>query len=350
MSLNIFRLIYRGLKSNFVDLKYPYRLNFILTYKCNLSCSMCNIWKKKSDNELTTEEVDKFFYKNNYFSWVDLSGGEIFLRPDIFDIAKIIIDRCPHLYLLHFPTNGFMTDRILLVTGKILTLFKQKLIITISIDGSPQLHDEIRGVKGAWQKAVNTYKMLKKIKKRNLEVYFGITISDTNVQTFMDAYYTAKNEIPDLEYDDLHFNFIHNSPHYYEYNNAHIVNEDRYKKALEEIISTRKNRFYPVHILEKDYLILLKRYLKTGKNPLNPCEALSSSCFIEPNADVYACSIYNKKIGNLKDEDFDLGKILHSQEAKRLRSQIKQSKCPQCWTACEAYTAIMAHKVPFLKK
>lgn len=310
---------------------------------------MCNIWRKKTKEELTTQEIDKFFSKNNYFFWVDLSGGEIFLREDIFDIAKIIISKCPYLYLLHFPTNGFMTDKILPVTEKILHHFKQRLIITISLDGPPHLHDGIRGVRGSWQRGVDTYKELKKIKGSNLEVYFGMTITESNIHAFRDTYQAAKAEISDLRCGDMHFNFIHNSNHYYGYNDAHIVGEEKYLKALEEIISTRAKSLYPVHLLENDYLQSMRMYIKTGRSPL-VCEALSSSCFIAPEGDVYVCSIWNKKMGNLRDLDFDLGKIIHSQQARRLRSQIRQGKCPHCWTPCEAYTAIMAHKMPFCKK
>lgn len=340
--------MFKVFQSNFFELKYPYRLNFILTYRCNQRCIMCNIWRKKINKELTTEEIDKFFSKNNYFSWVDVSGGEIFLRKDIFDIAKIIISKCPHLYLLHFPTNGFMTDKIVLVTEDILSHFKQKLIVTISLDGPPQLHDEIRGVKGSWQRSIDTYKELRKIKGADLEVYFGMTFTEANIHAFSDTYQSAKVEISDLRYDDMHFNFIHNSDHYYGYNDAHIVGEEKYLKALEEIISTRAKSLYPVHLLENDYLKLLRKYLRTGRTPL-VCEALSSSCFIAPNGDTYVCSIWNKKIGNLRDTDFDLGKIIHSQDTKKARSQIKEGGCSHCWTPCEAYTAIMAHKLPFSK-
>ncbi len=348
MSMNIYRLMLRVLKSNFVDLKYPYRLNFILTYKCNERCAMCDIWRKETKNEITVKDIDRFFSKNNHFSWVDVSGGEIFLRKDILDIVEIIISRCRCLYLLHFPTNGLMTDKIVSVTKDILSHFKQKLIITISLDGPSELHDRIRGVKGSWQRTIDTYRQLEKIKAANLELYFGMTISDLNIQAYMDTYRAAKRLIPHLQHDDMHLNFIHNSEHYYDYSNAHIIGEERYLRTLEEIISTRTKSIYPVHLLEHDYLRFMRKYLKTGRSPLL-CEALSSSCFIDPNADVYVCSIWNKKIGNLRDTDFDLGKIMHSEAARRLRSQIKQGKCPHCWTPCEAYTGIMAHKLPFSK-
>ena len=35
----------------------PYKVTFVATYHCNFRCEMCNIWQKKSVNEMTPEEV-----------------------------------------------------------------------------------------------------------------------------------------------------------------------------------------------------------------------------------------------------------------------------------------------------
>jgi MoaA/NifB/PqqE/SkfB family radical SAM enzyme len=78
------------LLSAFGGLKHPYKLTFAITNKCNLKCKTCNIWQRKPENELTFAEIDKFFAANNYFNWIDLTGGEIFLRKDLPDISRSI--------------------------------------------------------------------------------------------------------------------------------------------------------------------------------------------------------------------------------------------------------------------
>jgi len=348
LSRKMWSLMGRVFHSNFRDLTRPYRLNFVLTYQCNLKCQICNIWKKRAGNELTAEEIELFFKKNNYFSWIDITGGELFLRKDLERIVRVLVAQCPNLYLLHFPTNGFMSERIVTVTREILSYFKQKLMITISLDGPADLHDSIRGGKGSWERSIAIFKALKEIRRANLEVYFGMTFSDKNVSLFRETFNCARRLIPQLGYEDIHFNFIHNSGHYYEYTDARIGGDPRYLDALEEILLTRKSSWYPVHLLEKEYLCGVREYLKTGRGPCL-CEALSSSVFVAPEGSVYACSIWDKKIGNLRETEFDLSKIIQSQESRRLRLQIKKKDCPGCWTPCEAYTAIMAHKMPFSK-
>ena len=93
--------------SNFLRLRFPYKLTFTLTYKCNLECKTCFIWKKKHQEELTLNEIDRFFKKSNSFSWIDLTGGEIFLREDLLDILEIIFKHCRNLCILHFHKSYF---------------------------------------------------------------------------------------------------------------------------------------------------------------------------------------------------------------------------------------------------
>src|SRR5688500_1851335 len=90
----------------------PLKLNFCLTYWCQYRCKTCNIWQRKPTDELTTDEIVTFIRENPTISWVDLTGGEIFLRPDIDDIFDAVVTGWRRLALLHFPTNGFLTDRI----------------------------------------------------------------------------------------------------------------------------------------------------------------------------------------------------------------------------------------------
>ena len=90
----------------------PLKLNLCLTYWCQYRCKTCNIWRRKPADELTTEELRALVRENPNVNWVDLTGGEIFLRPDIDEVFEAIVTGWRRLAILHFPTNGFQTDRI----------------------------------------------------------------------------------------------------------------------------------------------------------------------------------------------------------------------------------------------
>src|SRR6185369_11806578 len=105
----IAKLAYHVVRSNLVELPYPYRLSFSVTNRCQAQCIMCNIWQKPVEQELSLEEIEQIFSRYRRFSWVHLTGGELFMRDDFTDIVRVIDRNSPNLYLLNFPTNGYLT-------------------------------------------------------------------------------------------------------------------------------------------------------------------------------------------------------------------------------------------------
>src|SRR5262245_58292926 len=97
-------------RANVMRLDRPVKLNVALTYWCQYRCKTCNIWQRRPVDELTTDELLTFVARNRGVSWFDLTGGEIFLREDIDEVFDAIVGEWRDLHLLHFPTNGFLTD------------------------------------------------------------------------------------------------------------------------------------------------------------------------------------------------------------------------------------------------
>src|SRR5205823_14534278 len=87
----------------------------------------------------------------------------------------------------------------------------------------------------------------------------------------------------------------------------------------------------PVGYLERAYLSRVRRYLETGRTPMR-CHALSASCFVDSWGNVFPCTIYDRRIGSLRDVDYDLARLWSTPEADRLEREIFDYRCPQCWT------------------
>lgn len=337
--------------SNLSELKYPYRLTYILTYRCRFKCGMCNIWEKTAGEELSLEQIEKFFDASNRFSWINLSGGEIFLRKDLPEVLDVILTKCKRLYLLDFPTNGYETGLITDAVRKIMTKYRlPKLLVTVSLDGPKELHDRIRGVQGSWDRAVQTFAELRKLRSSRFKVFFGMTLQPLNMDHFEETLDSADRLIGRVAHDDFHINIAHYSPHYY-------GNTDAFKNSdsaalwnrMDEISAYRKGSpFDPVVFLEKRYQRLSKIYLANNKSPV-PCQALSASFFMDPAGVVYPCSIYDKSAGNIKDFDYDIQKLWSCDLRKKIRKEIRSGLCPHCWTPCEAYQSILANLIPKLK-
>jgi MoaA/NifB/PqqE/SkfB family radical SAM enzyme len=88
--------------------KLPYATRLLLTNKCNLNCNFCLVDAAKVSNakEFDTAEWLAFIEKLKEYRVfkISLSGGEIFLRDDIFILLKKLRDNRMHKITL--LTNG----------------------------------------------------------------------------------------------------------------------------------------------------------------------------------------------------------------------------------------------------
>ena len=303
---------------------------------------MCDIWKRKPEGELTLEEIEQFFQKNNRFSWVNLTGGEMFLRKDAYDIIESILRNCKGLFLLDFPTNGIIKKRTVETVKKTLALRPKRLMVTVSIDGPPDLHDEIRGVRGAWHKSISTYKALRELQQKNYQVFLGMTLIPKNFDQIEATIEAVRTEIKDMQREDFHINIGQESGHYYENTGLFENGREFMRQSLESFVRLKKRSFHPVSLLEDRYQNLAKEFIGTGKSPV-PCQALSSSCFVDSFGFVYPCSIYDTRVANIRDNDYSLKNIWKSTRVRKLRKEILGGDCPQCWSPCEAYQTILGN-------
>jgi MoaA/NifB/PqqE/SkfB family radical SAM enzyme len=327
----------------------PYKVTLVATYHCNFRCEMCSIWQRKSAGEMTAEEVGRFFDRWSQFSWVHLTGGELFMRRDLEDVVTAIIERDRSLYLLNFPTTGWFGDRTIALVDRVLRRGVGRLMTTVSIDGPEELHDQMRGLQGSWRRGVETFRRLRGIRNRNFQAVVGMTLFAKNAPLVAATVDAIQKEIPDFERKDLHLNIGHESAHYF--GNAGYLDggpSHPIADAIEAHRRASRGRLRPVGFLEDRYQLLVGRYYATHKSPL-PCSALASSCFIDPYWGLYPCSIWDREIGNLRDQDFDFLSLWSSHAARELRAAVVQERCPHCWTPCEAYPTILGNLIEAAK-
>ena len=321
----------------------PYKVTFVATYHCNFRCEMCNIWQKKSVNEMTPQEVALFFDKWPQFRWVHLTGGELFMRRDLDDLVAAIQKHCRSLYLLNFPTTGWFGDKTVSLVERTLARGVGRLMVTISMDGPKALHEEMRGLPGSWDRAIETFRRLRGIRRSNFQTVIGMTLLGKNAGRVDETVDAIRTVIPDFERRELHLNVGHESGHYFDnlgyrqppYHTAVL-------KAIEDHRRQTGSRLHPVTFLEDRYQALISKYYETGRSPL-PCSALSTSCFIDAYWNLFACSIWDEKVGNLRDNKFDLGALWASDRRRELREEVAAERCSHCWTPCEAYPSILSN-------
>ncbi len=344
--MGILNLGASALASNFKSLSRPYKLNFAVTYRCQSRCITCNIWQMKPEKELTLSEIEAFAKKNRFFKWIELTGGEPFLRDDLADIVKAFRDSSKDLYMVTLPTNSLCSiERIKSTVRTMLDLKIPKLVITVSLDGYKELHDRMRGIPNNFEKAIAVFKMLKEMRKEhsNLDFVFGYTMSRYNKGAFEKTFQEVKNAIPDVTYNDFHINLAQSSENYYRNKGADIsaYGED-VARELENILSHKRFSPNPVSFLDTLFLKKLVYFARTGKSPMRN-RSLELSLFMDSGGNIYPSIVSNIKVGNIKDSNFDLMRILGGDCAVKARESIRDGGESPNWTSCEAYQAMLGN-------
>ncbi|MGC8662770.1 MAG: radical SAM/SPASM domain-containing protein, partial [Candidatus Micrarchaeia archaeon] len=287
---------------------------------------------------------------NNYFKWIEITGGEPFLRSDIVDIVKAFKEHSKSLYIVTIPTNSLTDHNAVIEKIKaMLNMGIPRIAITVSLDGYRELHDKIRGVPGNYDKAIDMYKRLAALKKeyKNLYFVFGYTLSNLNAGQFQKTYEAVKSEIPNITYNDFHINLAQISDNYYSNGNLSIKpSGDGIADEIAYVVSRRKKRLSAIEMIEHAFLKGLSTYARTGKMPLHS-RSLEASIFLDSFGNVYPSIMWNVKLGNIRDTGFNLDPILNSKLSFSIRKDIEEGREPTQWTSCEAYQAIMG-KLPSL--
>ena len=130
-----------------------------LTLRCNLRCKHCAAAAGRGRaDELSTDEalmvVEQL--KELGVGAVALMGGEVLVRRDWDVVAKALIDKGIYVGII---TNGMLFDQEVAKRCEAMGIVQ----VGVSIDGPRELHDSIRGVKGAFDRALRAIDLVQKM-------------------------------------------------------------------------------------------------------------------------------------------------------------------------------------------
>jgi MoaA/NifB/PqqE/SkfB family radical SAM enzyme len=165
------------------------RLVWEITSRCNLSCRHCFVNTNSTDDiELVyCMKVIDYIREANNFGKIMLTGGEPFIRTDIFDILSYIKKSIPDI-IVDLTTNMTLLDE-----SKILKLHKIGIDeLTVSLDGVGEKHDKIRGMTGCFEKVIRN---IESALRNRLYIDIVCVVSSLNVydlEEIADMVFTLK--------------------------------------------------------------------------------------------------------------------------------------------------------------
>ncbi|MEJ2696186.1 MAG: radical SAM protein [Candidatus Sulfobium sp.] len=326
----------------------PIHLTFFLTRRCNSRCPFCfylaNADSASRAEELTLDEIRRISSSLGKLLWLAFSGGEIYLRDDLVDIADTFyVNNRPPIML--FPTNGMLPAIIRDRTERILKNSPRSVVVVkLSLDGIGTCHDEIRDTPGSFSNTMETYCLLAEL----LDGY-------SNFELGVNTVFCSENQDKMDSIIDFVGNLHHIKTHTISLVRGNLANRElknvdfgKYLQAagrLERKLKTGKSaiyRFRGAGIKAAQDILQRKLIHRTmmEKKSLLPCYAGRLNLVLNEKGEVFPCEILEESFGNVRDLDYSIEKVIRSVRAEEIRDFIGSGRC-YCTHECYFMTNIL---------
>lgn len=318
----------------------PFKLTWILTERCSLTCGTCRLWADARDGP-TLDQVEQVLSANPQLTWLNPSGGDLVERPDAPALVERLVTRLPDLALLDFPTAGLDERATLAALEPALDSDVPRVLVTVSLDGPDALHDRLRGRRGAAARARATLRALQRIRRPGFSAWAGQTLSRLNLPQQPGG--QPRDWLPDgLSPRELHLNLAHHSTHYYRNAPGQGPPVEQAVALLRSVARARRASLSPVDAMERRYWSRAERFLREG-DAGQACGALRASVFLAADLTVYPCSIFDRPLGRLPDAGWSLRRLAELGQARAALGEVERRACPRCWSPCEAFPTLLLH-------
>jgi len=331
--INMPRIFLRKLKSFYISARYflsrmtnipfvhPDFIQINLTNRCNLRCRICNVYKAPSsvNQELTTAEIKQIVLQSVSLGprRIVLSGGEPFLRSDLFEIVSFVKENTKMEIVI--TTNGALIDSEL--ARKIIQAPINHL--QISLDGAfKEAHDSVRG-EGAFLKTTEAIKTLNKLGRSGLSLGLSFTVTQANYKEMRSFLDLAR----DLDVGNVLFiPLIEDNSYRHDKQMASKAlfttrEAEEFDRILEQIGEFKKKYARPT-LSNFNNLSLYAKYFSGNLAGLRwRCYAGFHWIQVNPTGDMQMCG---REFGNIRNRS--LKDVWHSPQARNARIEIKRCR------------------------
>lgn len=306
-------------------------VTFFITDICNMKCAHCFVLDalNKKLPMLSPDEIREMGKYVTPVQRVHIGGGEPFTRKDIFEVAHALSESW-NPGVICIPTNGWFTDRIINFINEFGSNCKSNIRIHFSINSPyPEDMDNFTKLKGSFDKwKTSITQAIEAAKKyKNITIVALSTYNEYNQHYFKELidYLHTEIKVPDFSFQiaRTHENYHPNL----NYENFREINNYYFSKY------NRQDRF--ISTFRK---LSREKSVEYFENPkfTQPCTSGKIRVVISPTGDVYPCeklgypnlTKMNKwLLGNIRDFNFDLNKLLKNDSAISCQDKICNSEC-----------------------
>jgi len=287
----------------------PFSAQLDLTYRCNEQCVHCYL-DHHDHGEMTTAEIKHLLQEMAEAGVfiLTLSGGEIFLRKDFFEILE-----CARAltFCIKLKTNAVLIREA--QAARLRDLGVESIQVSI-YSHRPEVHDAITKIPGSLRRSINAIRFLK---SQGLKVVMANVLMTENLDDYHGVRALADELGADCTLDPTVTPMMDG--------NREVLDLNAGESALrrlfrdEAIVGNADEFCAPPPALEASRLESL------------PCSAGHTACYVSPYGEFYPCVQFPLSCGNVREQRFiDIWR--NSEQLKEVRSiRLKDlSSCSQC--------------------
>ncbi|MFH1108848.1 MAG: radical SAM protein [Planctomycetota bacterium] len=332
----------------------PSYLILFVNNVCNLRCDMCLTWQRMQQrtNDLTLDEFVKLSRSFRNLVQLTLTGGEPTLNLDLPRIAEAFY-RNSRTAKCTIITNGTRPPQALGQVEEILERCPHlDLIVTVSLDGPREVHERIRGVPGCFDLSCRCLDQLIELRNRHrnrLSVGVTSVISKYNWDRVNELYDFVRER---FAVDGHAFLLARGST---KEPDAKDVPLAAYR-AMSDILKREEHRSgqylsMPLRAVTSTMRAMLERVAEHDEYVI-PCVAGRKLVEVFSNGDVVPCELIEGRrdphLGNVRDFDYDIVKLLRAKKAQQMRRFIRNTKC-RCTFECAMYASLVFNPMQYPK-
>lgn len=300
-----------------------------VTNHCNFRCKHCFVdFTPKKD--LPLEIYQRLGKDVGPLFWLDVGGGEPFLRKDLPEILASFDTR-----VLHIPTNGSMGEKTLEAVRRIRAHSSADLGISLSLDGLQATHDKVRNQPGNWNQIWETFEELRKI--QGIAVYINTVLMDQNEAEILELMDYVWNHRPDFHAIAI----LRGGPVAPRTTTPELNRLRRLGPKIHQRIARYETHSNPLmrRVSRNYHRYLWKISLQTleQRTQVLPCLAGSAHQVVWANGDVASCEML-PPVGNLLKQNWS--EIQASSAMRSQRASIRAKEC-HCTHNCALFDSIM---------
>lgn len=299
----------REMSDKALKLNIPLSVQLDLTYRCNERCVHCYL-DHDDHGEMTTAEIkhllDEMADAGVFI--LTLSGGEIFLRKDFFELLE-------HARRLMFCVK-LKTNAVLIrerEAARLRDLCVESVQISI-YSHLPEVHDAITLIPGSLKRSLHAIRFLK---SQGLKVIIANVLMTQNMQDYPGVRALAAELGVECTLDPTVTPMMNG--------NRSTVNLGVDQSALRQV-------FRDVSLVgDVDEFCAIPAKADESELESTPCSAGHTACYVSPYGEVFPCVQFPLPTGNVRQQRFvDIWR--HSDQMNEIRSiRLKDlTTCPSC--------------------